>query len=304
MSAYEFAESVSLAPYGVLGQQMKLDKSFVQHVPEPCSVLGCCFVDPAGLHHIQPPGGPANAHGAAGAIYKSIGIAKDTSFPEEVIAAITKASDAKYHKYVKTSEGGGKLDVHVIHTVGPDLRTDPDPIGAPGVKYMRQEAVAVLANAYANVLSEFVSTGQSTLRLLPVSGGIFAGEFMEEIGPLTWDALISGFNLLQPKDKAALKNREVQMCIFAEKELPLFESAGFAQKKRGAATLGTRLLVTAIVALTAAMAMYWIVNGKQSMDSTDAVALHSGTELSLDAQVTMDSTGESDLGGVGLEDEV
>jgi hypothetical protein len=248
-----FAQSVTLVPYGVLGQQMKLDKTFVQHVPEPCSVDGCCFVDPAGLHHIQPPGGPANAHGAAGAIYKSIGIDKAASFPEDVVKAITRPGDAKYHKYTKnvpragadagTSTSGGvagagveQLDVHVIHTVGPDLRTEPDPVGAPGVQYTRAQAVEALALAYRNVLSEFVhrsNKGQlHTLRLLPVSGGIFAGKFMKDIGPLTMEALTAGFDLLSKNDQVALmmgksKKNAVQMCIFAEKDLPLFEGAGF-----------------------------------------------------------------------------
>ena len=32
------------------------------------------IVDPAGLHHIQPPGGPSGAGGAAGAIYNFLDI--------------------------------------------------------------------------------------------------------------------------------------------------------------------------------------------------------------------------------------
>ena len=31
------------------------------------AAAGCAIVDPAGLHHIQPPGGPSGAGGAAGA---------------------------------------------------------------------------------------------------------------------------------------------------------------------------------------------------------------------------------------------
>lgn len=72
-------------PYGVLGQQLTNHKNYIDVAPIPAAVPGCVFVDPAGLHHIQPPGGPKNAHGAAGAIYKAIGISKDEFFPPVIL---------------------------------------------------------------------------------------------------------------------------------------------------------------------------------------------------------------------------
>ena len=55
----------------------------------------------------------------------------------------------------------------------------------------------VLGRAYHNVLRQFLDENArrlageriETLRLLPISGGIFAGEYQDEIAPLTFHAL-------------------------------------------------------------------------------------------------------------------
>ena len=60
--------------------------------------------------------------------------------------------------------------------------------------------IAVLGRAYHNVLRQFLDENKRreaandepqlrTLRLLPISGGIFAGSFQGEIAPLTMRAL-------------------------------------------------------------------------------------------------------------------
>jgi hypothetical protein len=110
--ASEFVRGVPTRPYGILGQQLTMERKFVDVAPFPSSIPGCVFVDPAGLHHIQPPGGPANVHGAAGAIYKAIGIDHNKSFPLDVIEGVKATGHAKYHAY--TNQQG---QVHVIHTV-------------------------------------------------------------------------------------------------------------------------------------------------------------------------------------------
>ena len=145
----------------------------------------------------QPPGGPKNAHGAAGAIYSWLGIdtvlgrsvlpnmhyprlvvdktltvlafpvvrpwaLQHDNFPADVVSAITAAGDAKYYSY---SQPLGEPR-HVIHVVGPDFSRKRDPGRPP---YTRPEAVLGLAKAYASVLREFASCGQTgPLRLLPI----------------------------------------------------------------------------------------------------------------------------------------
>lgn len=46
-------------------------------------------MDPAGLPFIQPPGRPGLAGGAAGAIYKWLGILQDRAFPPDVVECIS-----------------------------------------------------------------------------------------------------------------------------------------------------------------------------------------------------------------------
>jgi O-acetyl-ADP-ribose deacetylase (regulator of RNase III) len=60
-----------------------------------------------------------------------------------------------------------RTTVHVIHAVGPDLR-----VGNPS----DADALSALTAAYRNILAQFDASSQPVLRLLPVSGGIFAGE--------------------------------------------------------------------------------------------------------------------------------
>eukprot|EP00974_Lingulodinium_polyedra_P008671 828440-Lingulodinium_polyedra.AAC.1 len=48
----------------------------------------CVIVDPAGLQYIRD--GPAGVGGAAGAIYRWLGIRRNDAFPPEVRATITE----------------------------------------------------------------------------------------------------------------------------------------------------------------------------------------------------------------------
>eukprot|EP00969_Alexandrium_andersonii_P129784 5736773-Alexandrium_andersonii.AAC.1 len=71
-----------MAPYGVLGYD---EKKPVASEPGP----SMAFVDPAGLNHIQALG-PRGAGGAAGYIYRWLGISDDSAFPEDVRQAVTR----------------------------------------------------------------------------------------------------------------------------------------------------------------------------------------------------------------------
>uniref|UniRef100_A0A7S3B3J4 Macro domain-containing protein n=1 Tax=Haptolina ericina TaxID=156174 RepID=A0A7S3B3J4_9EUKA len=212
-------ENVVLKPFGVLGTQLTLAHGVVQQAPPPMSSEA--FIDPAGLHYIQAHG-PAGAGGASGAIYSHIGISGDASFPQLVRDGVQAAGDACLHAY---SVGG--VEHYVIHTVGPDLR-----VGDPTWK----QAVRVLSRAYYNVLSEFhrerakrdASAPQlTTLRLLPISGGIFAGAYQDQIAPLTMAALANGYRMLGAAEQKQLLGEAIQLhlCIFLEKEMSAFEAA-------------------------------------------------------------------------------
>ena len=136
--------SVVLQPFGVLGAGLTADKQLHHNGSEPTEMASVCICDPSGLHHIQPPGGPKGAGGAAGAIYKWLGIHHDEMFSDDVIDAVKKPGDAKYHFYAKQVRGSA---VQVIHSVGPDLRKSPDGVDSTR-PYSSEEAVAVLSRAY------------------------------------------------------------------------------------------------------------------------------------------------------------
>ena len=130
---------------------------------------------------------------------------------------------------------------HCIHTVGPKLGHG---------KYTDAEAVEKLAGAYRNVLSQFVRFAVSKaaagpaptgtpvrLRLLPISGGIFAGEYQQEIAPLTLAALEAGIGLLTEEERGVLATEQgreghaaegaaqIELCVFLEVELADFHAA-------------------------------------------------------------------------------
>ena len=207
---------------GVLGTQLTADRAIATTgaTPDEQTVI----VDPAGLPYIQSCG-PSSAGGAAGAVYAHLGIAAELAFPPDVVAAVTAAGLAKYHRY---NASGGRWH-HVIHAVGPDLRERP---------HTWDEALEILGEAYRNVLAELAlasvpaaecdsgETPPTILRLLPISGGIFAGPYWERIAPLTIEALARGFSKLRADERRAVElNFSVELCIFMESELEAFREA-------------------------------------------------------------------------------
>ena len=130
---------------------------------------------------------------------------------------------------------------HCIHTVGPMLGHG---------KYTDAEAVEKLAGAYRNVLSHFARFAVSKaaagpaptgtpvrLRLLPISGGLFAGEYQQDIAPLTLAALEKGIGLLTEEERGVLATQQgregdaaegaaqIELCVFLEVELAAFKRA-------------------------------------------------------------------------------
>lgn len=195
---------VSVVPFGVLGTGMQMTGEMATVAEEPGP--DTAFVDPAGLPFIK--SSPGGAGGAAGALYAWLGITNDPTFPEPVVSAINKALDAKFHAY------GAKKCVHVV---GPNF-------SGSGVN--RQEAVDQLAKAYQALLVEFVASGLPNLRMLPVSGGIFAGQFISEFHTITAEALQLGFAAMTPQQQQqVLLASRLDMCIFMEKDVKIYSEA-------------------------------------------------------------------------------
>mmetsp|Transcript_22584 Transcript_22584/g.42561 ORF Transcript_22584/g.42561 Transcript_22584/m.42561 type:complete len:315 (+) Transcript_22584:65-1009(+) len=210
---------VKIVNWGVLGTgAVGGEEQRTGELPNECIV----FVDPAGLHHITRPGGPKNASGAAGAIYTFLGIDKDDFFPPEVTAAITRETQAKFYVYGRQP---------CIHTVGPDFRPPAErKAGASREDYTEARAMELLTETYLNVLKEFCRNNSGrlrTLRLLPISGGIFSGKFKEQMPSLTAWALKGAMDLLEPAEMQMLETSktELEMCIYMDTEAQDYQNA-------------------------------------------------------------------------------
>ena len=180
-----------------------------------------CITDPAGLPFIQD-SGPKGAGAASKAIYRTIGLSEEDHFPDSVKERVQTIGDAAYQPYGP---------YHVIHVVGPDLRGTS--LARSLTRKARKGAIKALAKSYRNVLKEWLASGVSILRLLPISGGTFAGAYSEKMPQLTAEALVEALKRLSPEDKDELQFRArrarpdapIQMCVFMGSRLVHFEMA-------------------------------------------------------------------------------
>jgi hypothetical protein len=200
---------LNVRPFGVLGT--RLTSSGVKKVAQG-PVPGLPFVDPAGLSFIQ--NGPKGAGGASGEIYRWLGIRDNASFPAAVCDAIKAPLQAKLQYYGQNA---------VIHVVGPNFNHR---------SCSRDEAVDELTLAYSAVLQQFARARLGGLRLLPISGGIFAGQFGPELPHLTCAALRGAFDALPDQAQHAVSVARLEMCIFLESEYGVYEEAFEAETRR------------------------------------------------------------------------
>lgn len=211
MQGIALVKALAVRNWGVLGVQ--LTSKFQQAPLAPVPNASTVFVDPAGLPFIVE-NCPDFAGAASRAVYNHVGI---SSFPEPVRTGITAPTHAKYHSYEGESQA-----FNVIHVVGPDLR-DPE--------YDSIEKARVsLCKAYTSVLREFCTARAAdakltTLRLLPISGGVFAGAFGRELPALTMEAISAAFMAQSDEGRELLLASTVDLCIFMENEYEDYQAA-------------------------------------------------------------------------------
>lgn len=99
----------------------------------------------------------------------------------------------------------------VIHAIGPDFRVG---------KWTDREASLALSRGYRNILHEFVKSDCDTLRIAPLSGGIFSGPLYNQMPVLTQEGLAQGFDQLHEYDKEVLlqPKKKIELCIFLLRE--------------------------------------------------------------------------------------
>mmetsp|Transcript_120773 Transcript_120773/g.386689 ORF Transcript_120773/g.386689 Transcript_120773/m.386689 type:complete len:423 (-) Transcript_120773:100-1368(-) len=178
---------VYVVPYGVLDQAPNVRTA---------------IVDPAGLYFIKH-NRPDEAGGASGAIYQELNISRAGGFGPDVTNSIVETSDAKSVFY--------EAHFDVIHVAAPDLREVQD----------QADACKKLISSYTNVFKEFASNQRNLheLRLLPVSGGIFAGKYLPSLPIMTATAVDKALSDLKGSTWIdVLKRTTLKMCIFTAAE--------------------------------------------------------------------------------------
>ena len=204
-----------------------LGAPIVQPLVKPYSVLGTTrqnntpdvpphtvIVDPAGLWYIEHTF--EGAGGVSGPIYDFL--AQDTTFnyhvPSDVSDTIKKPCQAKWHMYGSQA---------VIHVVGPNFCKEPYKNSTT------EQATSTLATAYFNVFNQFLANadkaGATTLRMLPISTGVFRGKVLKTTADkanVTRDAVKLAANRLTPEQQRKLLRYSLEMCIYEQEEQEAF----------------------------------------------------------------------------------
>ena len=212
--------ALTVKPYGVLGT-VKRDDGTQTQIAE-ASNEATVIIDPAGLR-TEGINGPSGAEDASAAIYKYIGLSQLTSkFPQDVKLHVKTEGDARWHTYsrqIPYNSTVGDVPCYVIHTAAPDLRDESS----------FQQAAQRLSAAYANVLRQCVLHTQtscvSVIRLLPLSGSIFAGTWKSQLPELTAKAWSIAAAQLTADEIQALESKDLHLCIFMEAEFEAFNAA-------------------------------------------------------------------------------
>ena len=96
-----------------------------------------------------------------------------------------------------------------------------------------REPLRRLAEAYEGVLLQFVwavdNNAATELRLLPLSGGLFAGRYRAHMAQLTWQSLHRALTQLKPRERGQLARAgvKIMMCVYDAEEAKQFESRIF-----------------------------------------------------------------------------
>ena len=121
---------------------------------------------------------------------------------------IDRPGQVMYHRYG---------DTYVIHAAGPDFRE---------TEVTREGATIAFAVTYRRILEAFVDSSLPTLRLLPVSGGVFSGPWSEAMPELTAVALLEGIAALDEVRREELLSRStLELCIYMGDKCDAFAAA-------------------------------------------------------------------------------
>jgi hypothetical protein len=94
----------------------------------------------------------------------------------------------------------------------------------------KTHAIDLLARVYKNIFRQFAQSRLTHLRLLPVSGGIYSGQFQHIMPEITFIAINQAIRKLSKSDYQFLQHRKdtIKMCIFEEIQASAFQTASKA----------------------------------------------------------------------------
>ena len=92
-----------------------------------------------------------------------------------------------------------------------------------------------MLRAYLDV-HEYTYRVVRQLRLVPISGGVFAGGLLSDIPRLTFEALGDAIMSLSDTQRAILKELRMALHVFREDELDAFTAGGLTPLKHWAKT--------------------------------------------------------------------
>lgn len=195
-----------VVPYSTIGTRLMANGTFQKGLGAPLS-LDMVIVDATDLWTLQ----KHQIYQKSGSLYDLIGL---YLFPNAVSSALQQVADAKLQTYALQGENHD-VSVNVIHAVGPDLWSP---------EFLNNEANVrkTLTKTYTNVLREFANSGLKTLRILPISAGIYSGPYEVHMPRFTFEAFKLGAMGLDIEQKQKMMEARIEMCIPMESQLQMY----------------------------------------------------------------------------------
>ena len=113
-----------------------------------------------------------------------------------------------------TYDGPAGQNKEVIHAYSYDFLSEEYP------SKNKDQCILLLAGIYTKIFEAFIKSNKGTLHLLPLSGGIFAGEHKLHIVSITHNAIQLAFQTIKiRKTRTELSNKTIKLCLYSGTEL-------------------------------------------------------------------------------------
>jgi len=224
--ASRFVEVIEVKSFGVLGKDAKNEGDGWQADTAICDAAGLAGV--SGLikgEKLDDKWGPKKLKFAAKAIVD--GVYGEDKLPECYPSSVSErlTGPGKVASEIYTGDLGAFAgEKTVIHALGMNYDASKIHHGFPSVLNADESIViAIQSHVYVNVLRECLALMQTRprirkYRLLPISGGSYAGTFAKAMPRITWEAIYAAVRLLSVEEQEALlaSSCTIDMCLFSD----------------------------------------------------------------------------------------